>query len=732
MTGTSRALRRLGVAGLSAVLATTGMAAFTATAANAANVNSQATGVDLQPPTDTATVNTCNPFTATVTPNPGAGNNYTVTVTVSQQTTNQVPFIGGAIPQPSNIGFCAVNNFSNPSAGTNPQGAPATTSVSGTNEAGTSANNAGNTNNTATNTCQGTSSTANNSPPGTLNCTAVFTTDSNGVVTFGVTSDTAGSMNVQAGVDKNQNGGVDTFEPQDASTKTWVANQPGTQNSNIQCTPTSATNPANTSHTVTCNVTTTQGTGVTGLTNVKITVLAGGPDGGQTNTCAERQNQATNSRATGHYGVYDCTINNGGTTGTDQMIAWIDTNNNNVVDSGEPQQSGLSKTWVNPAPANSTVTLTCSPNATNTAGTICQDPTSDNKATFTATVTNNQTAPASPASGVIVNFAAAENGGPADTTDTESLSASSCTTDSSGKCSVDFTDSAPKDGESWTVTASVPRTAGGNATASATKNWHTPRNSTTAATAAQDESRTVDVSPASASQTSGGAQTFTATVEDRFGNGVAGEVVSWTETGPGGFRGGTTCTTDSTGKCSLDVTSLSSEKGTETVTASLPGNGSASSECASPAGYSNFNANGTYANGGTTPNAGGQNNVAPGAPAGACSDSGTVNWTTATPPPPSKTRIVANISCHSPVHHRHRLRCRVDETPVRSGLRVKFKRRLHGEKVFLGSDFTNNHGVAHLFLTHLKSGKVYRVFAHVYATTRTTGATTSTVSTRIH
>jgi hypothetical protein len=193
MTGTSRALRRLGVAGLSAVLMTTGMAAFAATAANAATVNSQATGVDLQPPSDTATVNTCNPFTATVSPAPGAGNNYTVTVTVSQQTTNS-----GALnaPQPSSIGFCDVTGFSNPAAGTNPAPAPASTTVGGTNETATGTGNspAASPSGTATSTCTGTTNAPTNASPGTLNCTAIYTTDQNGVVTFGVISDTVGSM----------------------------------------------------------------------------------------------------------------------------------------------------------------------------------------------------------------------------------------------------------------------------------------------------------------------------------------------------------------------------------------------------------------------------------------------------------------------------------------------------------------------------------------------------------
>jgi hypothetical protein len=708
---------------------TTGLAAFAATAADAATVNSQATGVDLQPPSDTATVNTCNPFTATVTPSPGAGNNYTVTVTVSQQTTNS-----GALNAPANstIGFCDVTGFS-PAAGTNPAAQPGATTAGGTNQTGTSTQ-AGTTNGTNTQTCTGKTNAVTNTTPGTLTCTAIYTTDANGVVTFGVISDTPGSMTVQAGVDKNGNGGVDTFEPQDSSTKTWVANTPGTTNAAISCTPTSATNPAGSQHTVTCTVTTSQGTGVTGLTNVKA-LIQSGPDASSTPIVCTENTTGANSQATGHYGVYSCKWTNNGVTGTDTVVAWIDTNNNNVVDSGEPQQSGITKTWVAAAPANSSVVLNCSPNATDTASTVCQDdPARDKTATFTATVTNNNTSPASPAANVIVNFSFVDNsGGAADATDTESLSVQSCTTDASGKCSTVFTDSSPKNGESFTVTASVPRGNGqGPTTASATKNFVTPQSF---------EARNITITPATATQAPGGSQDFTILVTDRFGNPVQGVCVGFNETGPGHFVAssnsnffcaiGTSgsyslvCTTSATGQCTVTVVSQSTESGAETVTgtidaANFGGANSTTIECSAPSGR-------TYATGGnstTTP----PGNAAPGAPAGNCVASGTVNWKAPTPPPPTAHRVVVHVSITCFSRHKHKVTCIAQLSRAFRNVTVVF-RDGHGNKV--GSDLTNRAGKAYLHLSGLKSHVRHKYQAHAKRSARTFSATSGFAHVRV-
>jgi len=711
MTGTSRALRRLGVAGLSAVLMTTGMAAFAATAANAANVNGQATSVDLSPPTDSATVGTCNPFTATVSPSPGTGNSYTVTVKISQPANKGTDLA----PQSTTIGFCDVSAFS-PSPGANASAPPGTV-ASGTGTTGGtfavgSPSHAGN-------NCSGTSTTPA-SNPATLTCTAVYTTDANGKVTFGVTSDTAGTMQVNAGVDVNQNGGVDTFEPQDTSTKTWVANVA----SAIDCTPKTATNAAGTSHTFTCTVTTSAGTPATGQ-DVKRLVQSGPDASVVPASCPE------NPTTTGVYGSYSCTVNNGTNgTGTDQIVAWVDVNHNNVVDTGEPQQT-VSKTWVLPAPTGASVAVSCAKTVTTTGtapntSAVCQDPTTDKDVKFTATVVSGT--PSAPVSGVVVNWAiTANNNIDNPNTDSETLSGTSCVTDGTGTCSVTLTDTVPTEGESITVTATLPRASGGSSTATGTKRWHNPK---------PNEARNITVTPDTASQTAGGAQSFKALVTDRFGNPDPNTVVDWTESGPGALRTSTTCTTAADGTCSVDVTSLSSERGTETVTGTIsPSNTTApgtstTQECQSAAGFSTYDTGGTYnPTGGTGTNTTGGNNTAPGTSAGNCADNGSVTWKAGTPPPPNKRAIAAAISCSSP--HKHVLKCRVAVAPKISGLTVVFKRRTASGVHVIGTGLTNSHGVAHLTKRGLKSHKIWRVFAHVRSTSTTRGATTGTVRTKI-
>jgi hypothetical protein len=725
---------------------TTGLAAFAATAANAANNNASATNVSINPAGDSATVGTCNPFTATVTPTPAASDNYTVTVVLSQQ--------APAAPAPATTtGFCDTTNFTPAASYPNPQNQPTGTQQTpppaicppGGQTGGPSAPSPAP---ATTVTCQGNFSTQNGS----------------GQVTFGVISNNPGTESVQVYVDKNRNGvfdnGIDTST---TVTKTWNANTAGS----IACTPPTQSKPASPGATATFNCTVTTGAGGAGTPatgqDVKFHITAG-PDadapaalGHQCSDTPDPNNQANKGD------TYTCQVTNvNGITGTDDITAWVDLDHNGGIGTNEPTAAPVHVVWVNPAPNGATLSVTCDKNvvATTTAGgntsTLCQDPLSDKSVKFTASVKSGVNS-TNPVVGTLVTWAITQNnpGTNEPASDAETLDNSSCTTGSDGTCSVTLTNGTPTEGENIQVTATVKTANGGTVQATGTKQWHNPT---------PQEARNVTVAPAHATQVPGGAQSFTAAVTDRFGNPVSGSCVGWSESGPGrlnnvqqfncsdanGNQFDTTCLTGATGQCTIEVTSLSTESGTETVTASIQtangNNGSGSAvpffggpnatyECNSAAGFSYFNDPngnpGNYNPGGTTPNANGANNVATGASAGACTASGTVTWQKSVTPPPAKTRITAHINCHVPTHHRHRLRCRVQENPVRSGLRVKFKRLVHGHKAFLGSDFTNSHGRAHLFLTHLKKGHTYRVFAHVYATTRTTGATTNTVRIRI-
>ncbi|HEU5035095.1 MAG TPA: Ig-like domain-containing protein, partial [Mycobacteriales bacterium] len=388
----------------------------------------------------------------------------------------------------------------------------------------------------------------------------------------------------------------------------------------------------------------------------------------------------------------------------------------------------ISKTFATPpapAPTTSSIAVTCSPNQTNTAGDTCQDdPRSDKTAKFTATVTNG--VPAQPVAGVRVTFTLAQAAGngalPNESTDTESLSSGTttdkCITDAAGQCSTTLTDTNPQNDESFTVTASVPLNGGGTASDSATKNFHTPT---------AGEARNVSVAPKTDTKVPGSADTFTATVKDRFGNPVPGTTIDWSETGPGAFRtAAISCNTDAAGQCSIEVASLTGEQGTETVTATIHGS-DASSECASPAGYSNYNANGASANSGTTPNAGGQNNVAPGAPAGNCSDSGTVTWKPATTPPPTtnpRAREFPVLNCWSP--RKHVVVCRVYTRPRVQGADVVLRIvQKNGTTRIVRQKLTGERGRATFTFHHLKSGVVKRYVAHVRHTATTRAADTN-------
>lgn len=742
MTGTSKAYKRLGVAGLGTVVAFAGLVPLTEVAAFAAV--QPATSVSLSPDTDTAAVGTCNAFTATVAPADPA-NPAQITVNIQEA----VP--ANTAAKAEAIGFCnpSASAEGNPTAATVGPGTPGSNTEAGVTAAPPA---------TAANSCDNTTG-GNPSAASNVSCNTTYTdTNGDGKIVFGVASTTPGTMTVNAfGETVNANGAQDAGEPGDTSTKTWVANSSANTNK-ISCTPATASNPAGTTHNFTCTVTDANGVALAGQ-KVGFTV-ASGPDAGAgytpaTTAAIAQSKNSTNSPLTASNAICDtatangtagstegtanCSYDNNGQPGTDNITVWVESNDTSGLQAGEPTTT-ITKTWVTAAAAGSQISVSCGQNttsttngaggATNTSST-CQDPTSDGSVTFTATVTNG--VPAQPQSGVLVTWGITQNNGgnttPANGTlepagETESLSDTSCLTNSSGQCSVTLTDATPTEGEAITVTGTV-KTQTGQSQATGTKVWHDP---------SVGEARNIVVDPETQSGVSGGAATLNATVTDRFTNPVKGVQVDWTETGPGAFRSGTTCTTDATGKCSIEVTSLGTETGAETVTGTIH-NSASTSECAAPADKSQYDATGFDASAANvTANANSTNgttfaNSAPGAPAGACSDSGTVNWAKQVTPPPAKTKITALINCFSP--KKHVLKCKVKEGPAKAGLTVVFKRKTASGVHKIGVSVTNSNGVAKITKRHLKRHKIWRVFAHVRSTSTTTGATTGTDRTRI-
>jgi hypothetical protein len=655
MTGTSMALKRLGVAGLSAVVATIGIGTFSVGTAFAAAGATPTTAVALDKTSDTASAGpvggggTCNAFTATV----DAGK--TVTVQIQQALPNDTG--GGAT---HSIGFCQP---SNPTGGQTPDGPGTVTATPGSPgaAAGTTVN-AGKCYNSNAPVAPATTRTD------TVSCYATFTdngttggTASDGKVVFGVWSTDAGTMNIDAFGDTSAAGTVgvhDSGEPGVQATKTWVATSKLDAGDKINCTPASDTDPVSDpgGHVITCTVTNSSGVAIPAANNLFYIVDAGGPDANAAPTACtttgnnDKGNPSGPVATTNTAGMATCTLNNGGQPGTDTVRIYLEQNGQTGLQANSPEpQTTVQKSWVQAAPNGSTISVTCSPNqtqapsSTNGQSSVCQLNTSQKTATVTAKVTNGSN-PVAPVVGVIVNFTEANNGGTADSpdTDTESVSPASCTTDSSGSCSTTFTDTKPTNGEKLLVTATVTRQGaaptGGPTSATASINYHN---------ANSNEARNIVVAPHSAAQPAGGAQTLVAKVTDEVGGPVQGACVGWTEAGPGritqtgsnnpgpfflncfpedtngaatGSQYDAACITDATGACSVEVTSQTAESGAETVVADLQNDYNASNpltgnafECNEAAGqsFNNTNTSGAFPAATTKGN---------------CTDTATVTW----------------------------------------------------------------------------------------------------------
>lgn len=530
-------MQRLVVVGASTAAIAGGVLPLTSGTAFAAT-GDNATAATISPASASSTVGNCTAYSVSATP---AGAKFDVqlseTVTAAGNTNS-----GGAT-----VSFCDVSGFSGASN-------PSSTATAG---------------NTVT------SGTA-----GTSVADAQFTADANGNVTFGVVSNTPGTVNIQAYDDINGNSvyepGIDT--PLSSATDAVSANTTTQGTGSIVCQPATQNDQVGQTAVFNCNVTTDAGNAANSTTRVN-DVVTSGPDTGQQNTCTYDTTAAT----AGTNGQFRCIVKNGGTAGADNVVFYVDSNNNGARETATEASTTATANFVaanGTAPANSTVTITCSPNATNAAGDACQDPTSDSTATFTASV---QTGSGNPASGVTVTFAispANNRNGAAYT-----YSPKTCTTGADGTCSTTVTNPSPTEGDSVTVTASV-QDANANtidSTNSATKTWHNP---------APAEARFVSLSPKTSTQTSGGSQALVATVTDRFGNPVADACVGFTISGgsaqfananaigcsparpgqnensyPTSFATG--CNTDSNGQCTVVVTTASGQSGTSTITAEL-------------------------------------------------------------------------------------------------------------------------------------------------------------------
>lgn len=341
-------------------------------------------------------------------------------------------------------------------------------------------------------------------------------TGASGAVAFGLGSDTAGTETLLA-----YYGALSPSAPQASNSITWVAS--GANNvTGLTAQPTSGTHQG--AGTVTFTVTPT----ISGLPAVGIPVnyeITSGPDA----TAPPTLN--LNACTTGASG--SCTITTptlGAVAGTDAFTFWVNQttvpNPTPGPDPGEPQATA---TWTfTPAPANvAAVDVSCADAVSGTTVTngTCTLPVAQGSETLTAAA--KDPTGKGVAGAVITMTISAKTLGNKGATAT--LSASSCTTGSTGTCTVQLTNSNPANNDSVTVQAALE--ANGGLANSATIQWQTPAPAKISLSPGPDNSSLVDTSV-----------TFTATVTDQFRNPVAGDPVTFSILG--GTRGnslGTTC-----------------------------------------------------------------------------------------------------------------------------------------------------------------------------------------------
>lgn len=195
--------------------------------------------------------------------------------------------------------------------------------------------------------------------------------------------------------------------------------------------------------------------------------------------------------------------------------------------------------------------------------------------TFTVKLTNSS---GDSVSGVTPSIAATAGPNAATNTAAATYTASCTQSDNTGTstCTYRGTKSGSDTVVVW-VDQTRARTAPANPTAGIDNNE--PRDTATAVnTVASAQAKLIDLTPATASVTSGTTRTLTATVTDAAGTPAAGVQITFTEAGPGTIQGGTAgtgntstlqATTDASGAATVTITTINTDTGTNTVTAAI-------------------------------------------------------------------------------------------------------------------------------------------------------------------
>lgn len=488
--------------------------------------------VVMTPPSDTAAQGTCNPFTVVVRDaggNPAAAGTL-VDVTVTQ--TTPAPTLAA----PSDVTFCDTTANGGP-GGTNAQAAPAGASNAAIQD-GTSTFKVGQ--------------------------RGEFLTDDAGTLTFGITSNNQSAYNVVAFVEDADSDTLTAGEPNDTSTKTFTAGTAAGVSS-VDAEPETATRFIGDTHTFTALLKNAGGDTVSGVT--PLVDITSGPNAAVTPTCGA-SNQA---------GVSSCSYTAGTTTGTDNLIVWVQQNNAGGTpgpDASEPQDA-IQATFI-AGQASTLVDLTCAgskaggTNQTAPAGETagqketreetCVNPTSAPTETFTVHVTTdtNGDTVRENAAGVPVNFTVTPTGANAATTAADVTPTSgTVTTGPNGTATFTVTNPSPAANDSYSVTASTA-TATGTTSDTATKTYQARTTSPTGVT----------VTPAFDTNQVNTAHTVTATVLDQFGDPIANQAIVFTVTGRN-TRTSTGLTTNASGQATFTYTDTgaSNANGTDSITA---------------------------------------------------------------------------------------------------------------------------------------------------------------------
>lgn len=377
----------------------------------------------------------------------------------------------------------------------------------------------------------------------------------------------------------------------DSATKQWQSHRPAS----LVLTPDVLTAQTNGTVTFTATVRDQFGDLVSGQ-NVDF-VVENTPDGSDTDRTANNNAVSGLDRTTDENGQATFTFTDVGsrtTEGNNQVRAWADIVENDIDDgSSEPDDTATAKFINEPTTGNKVdidVDGTCNPTTTspgtdlNDSRTVSFDSNPSDDAYPVCALVQNVNG--TPLAGTEVTFTINGVGTFVNADGSAGTQQTTAITDASGIARV----SVRSDGEAGTQ--AITATAGnGSDTGTIT---YRP-------TAAQ--SRTITLTPPLKRVESGSAVVLTATVTDRFGNPVQGATVTFSETGPGAFSTGTNpqnATTNANGQATVEVTSSTSEEGSQVVTAALQ---PASTDCDLPA-----------------------DDPAAGAPAGTCSDSSTITY----------------------------------------------------------------------------------------------------------